>query len=108
MSTVLLKRVALTDVKLQLFFSNNTYVLYALSAGVLPAWTATIPAMSTHVPLAFSWQQDPETLDNPDNVDYIPLRLTSLFTVSFSCIRTLRTTEWLLELYTENSCSIAD
>lgn len=85
MNTVLLKQVALhwqADVKLQLFFSNNTYVLYALSAGVLPAWTATIPAMSTHVPLAFSWLQDPETLDNPDNLDYIPLRLTPLFTLA--------------------------
>lgn len=39
--------------------------------------------MSTHVPLAFSWLQDPETLDNPDNLNDIPLHLTSLFTVSF-------------------------
>lgn len=87
MKSVLLKQVALpvqADVKLQLFFSNNTYVLYALSAGVLPpAWTATTPAMSTHVPLASSWLQDPETLDGPDNLNYIPLRLISPLTVLF-------------------------
>lgn len=48
-----------TDVKLQLFFSNNTYVLLRTVGRGAPSLTATTPAASTHVPLAFSWLQGP-------------------------------------------------